>query len=84
MSNPFKTQIEILRAIHFTEGDKTISNDAAIRVLEAAGKVGKIASASYLEVATPPHWHSDKAHVDIRDLLRALPDAIGTTEGEKR
>ena len=68
MSNPFETQIKILEAINFTEGDKTISNDAAIRVLEAAGKVDK---------RDMGRAFTGFVSTELRDLLEAIREAGG-------
>ena len=64
----FDTQIKILQAIHFTEGDQMVSNEAAIRLLEAAGKVDKDKAEAWLDAAP-------KIFDAIYALVASLPDA---------
>jgi hypothetical protein len=70
----FDIAISILRSIHFTEGDQMVSNEPAIRVLEAAAKVDKRQAEAWLDAAhagCPDYDVKD----DIRALFAALPDA---------
>lgn len=73
MSGPFDAAIEIIRRFNrksfgYTEKE-TAQLEAAIRVLEAAGKVDK--GRAFIAITWIPE---DRMPKGLRDILAALPD----------
>ena len=80
MTNPFGATIELLKGcledcgINGFGGDQIESMKASLRVLEAAGKVDKVADTKWF---VENHLFNEAGHLSyhhIRELLSALPD----------
>jgi len=83
MSNPFEVAIFALKRelgkAAIDDPCPICSYEAAIRVLEAAGKVDGSALETFVEMVCQPRdiWEEERVK-EIRSLLSALPDEGGT------